>query len=120
MGTGFLLFEPTVGLLGSGNCHLLCSRLKLLARRSSVCYNVRSKVRRGTCAGTAVLRFCRLGEYLYPGVGIPAGFDQGTNHEPRMPQVSREEGSKAKGMVQARNLVTLFEAWSSNHWEEKA
>jgi hypothetical protein len=37
-----------------------------------------------------------------------------------MPQASREEGSKAKGMVQARKLVTLFEAWSSNHWEENA
>jgi hypothetical protein len=37
-----------------------------------------------------------------------------------MPQESREEDSKAKGMVQARNVVTLLEAWSSNHWEEKA
>jgi hypothetical protein len=34
--------------------------------------------------------------------------------------ISREEDSKAKGTVQARKLVSLFEAWSSNYQEEKA
>jgi hypothetical protein len=44
-GTGFLTFdpEPICGVTSSGICHRLCSRLRLLAGRSSVCYNHRAK-----------------------------------------------------------------------------